>query len=853
MLASVLAMAMVFIDTTALNVALPAIQSSLEATGAELFWFISAYIVPLCALLLLAGSLGDRFGRKRVFVAGLIGFAMASGLCAFATTPTWLIAARAAQGVAGAILIPGSLALITAHFPVERRGRAIGTWTALSAVAMVIGPVAGGLLAGAGLWRGGFVINIPIALVTLVALTGVIESRDESAKGSPDFMGAGLAVAALALLSYALLEIPNGEASMGGRICLVASVLCLIGFFFVELISRNPLLPPRLFRSRAFLFANLITLLVYCAFHGMLVFLNLNLIQLQGFSELAAGLLQLPVIALVIVMSPFAGRMTDRGGPRVPLIIGTLVSGAGLALFTIVGGDDGSPDYWHVIAFPLVLWGGGMGMVLTPLSTTIMNSVSESQIGLASGVNSTVSRLSQVLAVAVIGAAGLSLFRHYISHHADVTVGLAPELLPTVLDEAKQFGDGIDSSSAPTIMRIAFLDTFNFIAWVTAALTWCGTVLALFIPGKQAMVSNSQHIRERTSFDFVRYANCWEDADVLCEALQPAPGKRVLSIASAGDNALALAAEGAEVIAADLNPAQLACCELRISAFRHLEYDQVLAFFGVKPSKDRLSTFAKLEQHLSDDAREYWEQNEDHIVDGFIHHGKFEEYFQTFRTRILPLVHSRRVVNEMLEEKSQDDRHGFYRSTWNTWRWRLLFRIFYSRFVMGRMGRDPEFFRYVEGSVSDRILERATYALTELPTHANPYLDYILTGNYTRALPRYLRPENFQKVREGLDRITLYPGPIEQAAREHQGDGFDAFNLSDIFEYLAPDICLNIYLTMLDVANPGARFAYWNTLVPRRRPDELARRVTTLDRVQSDLFDRDLAFFYCALHVEESN
>jgi S-adenosylmethionine-diacylglycerol 3-amino-3-carboxypropyl transferase len=234
-----------------------------------------------------------------------------------------------------------------------------------------------------------------------------------------------------------------------------------------------------------------------------------------------------------------------------------------------------------------------------------------------------------------------------------------------------------------------------------------------------------------------------------------------------------------------------------------------------------------------------------------IHQGKFEGYFRLFREKVLPLVHSRKRVQGLLEEKDAPDRRDFYRRRWDTLRWRLLFRVFFSRFTMGRLGRDPEFFRYVEGSVAERILGRARYALTELPVHANPYVDYILNGNFTHALPHYLRPEVLPFVRQNLDRLTLHEGPAEEAVAALGDGGFDGFNLSDIFEYLDPDTTARVYSQLLATARPRARFAYWNMLVPRRRPDELADRVRSLDQEARELFAGDLAFFYSAFVLEE--
>jgi S-adenosylmethionine-diacylglycerol 3-amino-3-carboxypropyl transferase len=362
-------------------------------------------------------------------------------------------------------------------------------------------------------------------------------------------------------------------------------------------------------------------------------------------------------------------------------------------------------------------------------------------------------------------------------------------------------------------------------------------------------------IEDRARFDLVRYANVWEDAEVLCAALRPAAGRRMLTIASAGDNAFALLAAGAEVVAADLSAAQLALVELKRAALRRLGYEDLLAFLGVRDrtDEDRRSVYERLERDLPAQVRDFWRERLDDVAAGVVHAGKFEAYFKLFRERVLPLVHRRKTVLALLAERDEAGRQDFYRGTWDNLRWRLLFRVFFSRFVMGRLGRDPEFFRYVEGSVAERILDRVEYALTILPVHSNPYVEYILTGRFRQALPFYLRPEVQADLRRNLDRLTLFHGPIDEAAREHQGQsqGFDGFNLSDLFEYLDPEASAAVYGHLVEAARPGARLAYWNMLVPRRLAATQGARVRPLDAEARELFARDLAFFYNAFVLDE--
>mgnify|MGYP006280449379 CR=1 FL=1 len=363
--------------------------------------------------------------------------------------------------------------------------------------------------------------------------------------------------------------------------------------------------------------------------------------------------------------------------------------------------------------------------------------------------------------------------------------------------------------------------------------------------------SDNSSIENRASFEGLRYANCWEDADVLTAALAPGPGKRILSIASAGDNSLSLVAAGAEVAAVDVSKTQLACVELRREAIRNLTRADCLRFLGVRACATRTAYYKEIRGGLSTAAAEYWDENYSVISSGVIHAGKFERYFKLFRRRFLPFIHSRKMIHALLQPKSREERISFYMNDWSNWRWRLLFHIFFSRFVMGRLGRDPEFFRYVDVPVSKRILERTEYALTELSTHDNPYLSYILTGNYGNALPHYLRRENYERVRQNLDKLHLIHGSVEHVVAAYAGPGWDGYNLSDIFEYLDHERCVYIYRLLLENARPSARIVYWNMLAPRECPEELRGRVKQCRGLASDLFARDRAFFYSRFLVEE--
>lgn len=358
-------------------------------------------------------------------------------------------------------------------------------------------------------------------------------------------------------------------------------------------------------------------------------------------------------------------------------------------------------------------------------------------------------------------------------------------------------------------------------------------------------------IADRAAFHFIRYASVWEDADILCEALAPvAAGARVLSVASAGDNALALLTlDPAEVVAVDLSEAQLAALSLRVAAFRALEHDELLTFLGVGAAAPawRLETYRALRGALPAPARAFWDGQPAAIEAGVIHAGRFERYLRLFRRRVLPLIHSRRRIEGLLDQDTLEAQRRFYRSDWDGWRWRLVFRLFFSRLVMGRLGRDPAFFDHVEGSVGSRILERTRHALTEIPVRSNPYLTYIMTGNYAEgALPRYLRPGHHAVIRDRLARLTTRRGPAESATGP-----FAAFNLSDIFEYMDVAGHERAYRALVERAGPGARLAYWNMLAPRSVPPSMAHRVRPLPELARSLHGRDRAWFYQAFHVDE--
>ncbi|MEP7347601.1 MAG: DUF3419 family protein [Gemmatimonadaceae bacterium] len=350
----------------------------------------------------------------------------------------------------------------------------------------------------------------------------------------------------------------------------------------------------------------------------------------------------------------------------------------------------------------------------------------------------------------------------------------------------------------------------------------------------------------------IRYAQCWEDADVLIEGLDVQPGDVCISIASAGENSLSLLTRRpSRVVAVDLNPAQLAALELRVAAFRSLQHAEVLELIGSRPSTRRTALYARCRSGLSPDARHFWDGHSNEITAGIGSAGRFERYFATFRRWVLPLVHRRRAVLQLLVPRSKNERSEFYDRVWDTAAWRALFRLFFSERLLGWLGRDPSFFRYVDGSVADHLLGRVRHALATLDPSRNPYVEWILRGTHGEVLPHALRAEHFDTIREHLDRLEWHRLPLEALAGRGIIDRFDRANLSDIFEYMSEENATTLLSNLADVARPGARLAYWNMMVPRRGAELLPSRLNALTELSQRLFLADKAFFYRDFLVDE--
>jgi EmrB/QacA subfamily drug resistance transporter len=495
--ATILGSSMAFIDSTVVNVAIPTLQKAFNATVVDVQWVVESYGLLLSSLILAGGALGDLFGRRRMFLLGVIIFAAASAACGLASNIEDLVIARCIQGVGAALLVPGSLSIISASFNEESRGRAIGTWSGFTSITTALGPVLGGWLIEHGSWRWAFFINVPIAAaVVLISLWQVPESRGSSV-ARIDWLGALLATAGLGGVITAFLE----SAKFGWSNPLVfgsllAGVTCIVIFVLVEAHAPSPMLPLALFKSRPFTAANLITLFLYAAIGIFFFLFPMNLIQLHGYSTTATGATVLPMILLIFLLSRWSGGLVSRYGARIPLIVGPIIASAGFLLFALLPAQG---SYWTTFFPASLVFGLGMAVTVAPLTTIVMNSVDQAHVGAASGINNAVARVAGVLAIAVLGIVMVKAFASRLDQNL-ARLSLPPNVVQDIRSRqielaGLQIPQGLDTNAMETLRRAianAFLAGFRLIMFLCGALSTASAIVAWRLiapPGAPASIS----------------------------------------------------------------------------------------------------------------------------------------------------------------------------------------------------------------------------------------------------------------------------------------------------------------------------------------------------------------------------
>jgi EmrB/QacA subfamily drug resistance transporter len=481
--AAILGSSMAFIDSTVVNVALPALQSTLGGTVIDMQWVVEAYGLFLGALILVGGSLGDLFGRRRMFLLGVTVFAIASIGCGLAPNIRDLVIARSVQGLGAAFLVPGSLSIISASFSEKERGRAIGTWSGFTAITTALGPVLGGWLIEHASWRWVFFINVPLAAAVMgISLRHVPESRN-GARGGVDWVGALIVTVGLGGVAYGFIESAGAgwsRPSIWGSSTL--GCLCLFGFFLFESRVRSPMVPLELFRSRNFSSANLLTLFLYSALGIFFFLFPLNLIQVQHYSATAAGAAGLPLILLMFLLSRWSGGLVARYGAKRPLIIGPIIAAAGFLLFAVpsVGGS-----YWQMFFPAFVVLGFGLAVSVAPLTTVVMSAVDQDRAGTASGINNAVARVAGLLAIAVFGAVMVSAFSFQLNRSLQ-ELSVPPAVMQDLHSNeirlaALKVPEGADPETAAKIrssIERAFVSAFRLVVLICAGLSIASALVA---------------------------------------------------------------------------------------------------------------------------------------------------------------------------------------------------------------------------------------------------------------------------------------------------------------------------------------------------------------------------------------
>ncbi len=484
---------MAFIDGTALNVILPSLQRDLSASGSDLFWVLNSYLLMLAALIIVGGSLGDKLGRVKVFKVGILIFTIGSAACGLSQDIVQLIIFRSIQGIGGALMIPGSLAIISAVFSKEEKGKAIGTWSAATTIVTVCGPVLGGALADIGLWRLIFYINLPLGFLALLALHFKVPESKEPGANKVDWTGAILLTLSLACLTFGFLEMP--ELGYDHPIVIVGLIVGMIlfgAFLIAENRISDPMVPLSLFQNKTFSGVNLLSFFLYAALGAMMLFLSLNIIQIQGYSQFQAGLTFLPFSAMMILVARRMGAFTDQYGARRFLIGGPAITGIGMYWLSTVGITAGPENYWSTYFPPFLVFALGMSITVVPLTTAVMSCVDDSKSGIASGINNSVTRISGTFINAILGAFAIFLFASYVETDL-TTLSLTDELHQALIKESARLGEATAPAFIPESMQKqvnqifdgAFVQTYQWIGRLSAALAFLSAAVSFFMVEKK--------------------------------------------------------------------------------------------------------------------------------------------------------------------------------------------------------------------------------------------------------------------------------------------------------------------------------------------------------------------------------
>ncbi len=496
MVPAILASSMAFIDSTALNVVLPSLQKSLNASGTDLFWLLNAYLLMLASLILIGGALGDQLGRKKVFMVGIFVFICGSAACGLAPTVTLLIIFRVIQGIGGALMIPGSLSLISSSINDKDRGKAIGIWSAATTFVTMGGPILGGALGDAGLWRFIFFINIPIGIAALLVLwIYVDEIKGEDDELKIDFPGAITIALGLALITFGFLRIPalgfnNGEVYFS----LSAGLLLFVAFIIIQSKSKHPMMPLHLFGNLTFSGANLLTLFLYAGLGAGMLFMSLNLVQVQGYSQKQSGLTFLPFTVMMVTIVPISGFLADKYGPKPLLIAGPAVTGAGLLVLSFIRQTAGPSAYFTTFFPGIALFGLGMSLTVAPLTTAVMGAVSNQFAGTASGINNAISRIANVFAYAIFGALAVLFFSTSLSQQLNnlpVNTSQRNEIMTQAvnLGNAKPPANIADAhkSLVEQFYHESFIAAYSIILKLSAGLAFLAALMPVIFIHNQAV------------------------------------------------------------------------------------------------------------------------------------------------------------------------------------------------------------------------------------------------------------------------------------------------------------------------------------------------------------------------------